>query len=210
MSAFVLVLLLADLVVLLALPRSKGLTKSLLMPLLAVFYLLEAKPVDPWLLGALAAALVGDVLLLRYDSPPRFLAGQVAFLVGQVLWAVVFLNSTHWLQGVPVWFALVAIPYGAALLLVLARLWKSLAKNRAGFLVYGASILFMSAMALSRVFNFGGPAFWLPFVGSLFFLVSDTTLAFHVFHAKIRHDDLYVMPTYVAAQVLLVLGVVLS
>jgi uncharacterized membrane protein YhhN len=209
MSVFILVLLLADLVVLLAIPRSKPLTKSLLMPLLVVFYLLEAKSVDPWLLGALAAALVGDVLLLRYDSPPRFLAGQVAFLIGQVLWAIAFLNSMGGFKNVPLWFALVAIPYGAALLFLLARLWKCLAENRAGFVVYGASILFMSAMALARGFSFSGPAFWLPFVGSLFFIVSDTTLAFHVFHGKIRHDDLYVMPTYVAAQTLLVLGLVL-
>lgn len=206
MACLALALLLADLVVHLAVRRLRTPAKFLLMPLLLAFYLLRAPTPDPWIVAALTAAFVGDVFTIRLKEPAWFLAGLLAFLAGHVLWSAVFLWSTDRLSGVPAWFWLAALPYAALAVLVVRGLWRDIAGKRAGFAVYGGIIAFMSLMALSRVFSHGGAAFWLPFLGSLLFLASDGMLVFHVFHRPLKHGDLLVMGTYVAAESLIVLG----
>ena len=44
--------------------------------------------------------------------------------------------------------------------------------------------------------------FWLPFVGSLFFVASDTILGYHLFRyqGKSKHGDFFAGLTYIPAQ----------
>ena len=206
MSDLLFLVLAAALAAHLAVPRLKAPSKALLMPLLLLFYCLEADRIDPWVVAALAAATLGDILLLKPDVAVRFLSGLGAFLAGHVFWAVVFLRSTDGLRGVPAWFALAAIPYLGFAVWFLRKLWKEVAGKRAALIVYCLAIVFMSLMALARAFTHGGTAFWLPFAGSLLFLASDTTLAFLVFHKRTAWGDVLCMSAYVAAQSLLVVG----
>lgn len=176
---------------------------AVLVLLLAAAIVLE--PVDPavrpWLLLALAASLVGDVLLL---PPGRFTGGLVAFLVAQLAYLMAFLqlpgNTVLAVVGVGLAFALVAFvgrsivegarPSGLALPVA----------------VYLAAICLM-AISGTRT---GIPAVAL---GAWVFVASDATLGWDRFAApepgsarvaSLRR--LAVMVTYHAGQALLVIG----
>ncbi len=208
-SALLLLLAAADLGAHLYLRRPawvRGVSKALLVPLVLAYYLLEARPVDGWIVAALLAAMSGDVLLLDPQNPRRFLPGLGAFLLGHLLWAVAFLRSTGFLAHVPPLFWLAALPYAGASVAFLLALRKDVRGRESPLALYAAIISLMSLLALARAFTASGAAFWLPFAGSLLFIASDAMLAFQVFHAQRKHGDLRVMAAYLVAQVLLVLG----
>ncbi len=199
-------LLALDLVLHLAVPKTQAWTKCLLMPLLMAFHLLESDPANPWILAALAAAAAGDALLLRFDRPAWFLGGLSAFLLGHLAWMAALLTSADFLAGVPPWYVLAVLPCGVLPLLFLRWMGPCLEAFRGGLLAYGGILLLMAVLALARIFSFRGPAAWLPFAGSLLFLLSDSLLAIHRFRGRLRWGDGVIMTTYVTAQAFLVVG----
>jgi len=69
---------------LLEIPMGILVTKVLLLPLLIAFFLQKTGPVrrteQRWMLVAMLASWLGDVLLLGGDQPGLFIAGLAAFL----------------------------------------------------------------------------------------------------------------------------------
>ncbi len=128
------------------------------------------------------------------------------FLIGHGLYAFIFLQSINYLQGIPSWFYLAIVLYLLAIWLLYSRLKNDLGDFKIGFFVYCAGICVMSLMALARVFCVAPLAFWLPFIGSLCFVVSDSILSFTIFQRKQEFSNKAVMATYVAAQVLIIGG----
>ena len=61
-----------------------------------------------------------------------------------------------------------------------------------------------------RTPGFSGAGFYMPFIGSLLFMASDSVLAINTFRSKIPRGDVYIMSTYVTAQVLIVAGMIVS
>lgn len=203
----ILLLYLADLVLHLAWRQHRGWTKLLLMPLLILYCLLSGS--KEWLIFlALLAGLGGDYSLLHKDSRAWFMTGLASFLVGHVAYGLLFLKSTNWLAGAPAWLFLLPLPYLALLLLFFRRLGPRLGRMRPAILIYCATICGMSLAALSRLIRFEGPAFWLPLLGSLLFIFSDSTLAMDHFGASVQHRLLKVMLSYGLAQLLIVIGIV--
>ena len=77
--------------------REWSLAQRVLKPALAgAFVLLAAMLVDSaygvWVLGALAACAVGDVLLLRKGTDGAFVAGMAAFGLGHILYIAAFVS----------------------------------------------------------------------------------------------------------------------
>jgi len=68
----------------------------------------------------------------------------------------------------------------------------------------------MSTVSLLRTPGFSGAGFYLPFIGSLFFMASDSILAIDTFRSKMPRGDVYIMSAYVTAQVLIVAGMIVS
>ena len=206
MGIVVFVLLLIDFSLHIFFKKFKVLTKCLLMPLLIAFYLVQAAPIDPLVVSALLMGLIGDFFLTRPERPAFFELGLVSFLAGHLLYAFIFLKSTGYLQTVPAWFYSLALFYLGITLLLLSLLKNGLKEFKIPFLVYCGGISLMSMLALARVFSMPAVAFLLPFAGSLLFITSDSILAYGQFRAKIKNSDLLVMATYVAAQVLIICG----
>lgn len=65
----------------------------------------------------------------------------------------------------------------------------------------------MSSMALNRYGNGHPISFSLVFSGSLFFVVSDTLIAVNRFLVTTPYAGLFVMATYIAAQFLIMKGI---
>ena len=69
--------------------------------------------------------------------------------------------------------------------------------------------LILIVMVLNSVFRYGrtiNASFWLVFVGSIFFMLSDSVLAINKFFSPVTAAGFWVMSTYILAQFLIIQG----
>ncbi len=170
-------------------------TKSLLMPLLATYAALRGAP--RLLVAALLFGWGGDTLLLS-DADPAFLAGMACFAAGHVCYLALFRT-----YGTPRARAgLLAVGYAVALAVTVTLLWPDLPADLC-VPVAGYSAL-LTAMAWAAAARFGLVAG----LGGALFMVSDTLIATGVADwTQPPGPDFWIMLTYIAAQFLLVQGV---
>lgn len=185
------------------------LTKPLIMLLLLAWaWRVLPDPRPPGgrlLLVGIGFAWLGDVFLMG-SGDMFFLLGLCGFLVMQVLYILAFraVPGTHllrerWWLGIP--FVLVWAGMNALL---------SPGDLRIPVLIYSAVLLGMSAAALDLLPRLARPCGTRVFVGSVLFVVSDGLIAVAAFGnlAIGRWQDVAVMSTYIAAQYLIVTGLV--
>ncbi|MBZ3902803.1 lysoplasmalogenase [Streptomyces griseiscabiei] len=179
--------------------------KPLLMPLLAAHAYTRGAPRP--LLAALLFGWGGDVLLLS-GAEPAFLAGMGSFAVGHVCYLVLFARAGRSARpggaGKPERLApgvARALVYALALVAAVTSLWPGLpAELRLPVAGYSALLTAMawSATRLGLVAGLGGALF----------MVSDLLIATGVAGwPQPPRPDLWIMLTYLAAQYLLVRGV---
>nr|WP_240929520.1 lysoplasmalogenase [Streptomyces coryli] len=165
-------------------------TKPLLMPLLAVYAALRGGP--RLLIAALLCGAAGDVLL--QIGGPAFLAGMGAFAAGHVCYLALFRARGHRPHRVA------AIAYAAVWAATLAALWPGLDPALRG--PVAAYSLLLAAMAW-RASGAGTRAG----AGGALFLLSDTLIATRLADwPQPPAAGFLVMSTYLAAQYLLVTG----
>ena len=182
---------------------------------IAGYFFLHAKGMDKTLVKlaglAFLASWIGDVLLMfSAKSEMFFILGIAGFLAAQVFYAFLFLRTIEisgkksFLKKKPVWM----IPYIAFGLIVYIILFPELDPVlKVAVLFYLAAILIMASTALNRYGNGHPISFTLVFTGSLLFITSDTLIAVNRFLVEIPFDGLLVMSTYIAAQYLIMAGI---
>ena len=185
--------------------RVERIAKPLVPALLAVGVIawpegsMAVPGVRPWIVIALVASLVGDVLLL---PPGRLTGGLLAFLLAHLAYLAAFAQlpgSIGWLAVGLVAAVVVAATVGRAL--VLAARGAGLAGPVAAYLV----VICAMAVAATRT---GLPA---AVAGAWLFVTSDTLLGWGTFRgAESRNQRVAVIVTYHLAQLLLVLALVAS
>ncbi len=174
-------------------------TKPLIVPGLALALLLSARGRSGQVLVVTLVALgfgwIGD-LALANPGEIWFLVGLGSFLIGHVVYIVLFLRYLG--RGRLPWSALALIGPFIALLLVLAPHLGGLLVPVA---VYAAVITTM-AITATRC----SP---IVAVGAALFMISDSLLALDRFlpHAEIWQSGFLIMLSYIAAQGLITLGV---
>ncbi|GAA2823408.1 putative membrane protein YhhN [Aminobacter aminovorans] len=148
----------------------------------------------------LGFAAAGDFFLMLPGD--YFLAGLVCFLLTHCayIWALTRDSS---FGGNLAIFALFAILAAA----VFAGLWSHLpSPMRVPVAIYALVLAAMAAQALSRDRQLAGTpgqrAARLAALGGLFFMVSDTVLAYGRFRWNIPYNAIWVLGTYYAAQYL--------
>jgi len=154
-------------------------------------------PHGGWLLAALIACAIGDLLLLPEKQPAAFVAGMLAFGVGHALFAVVFFGLG---AG---WWTLV----GAALMapvpwLVWRRLAQHLGRLREPVRGYMGIITVMVASALGLVLAAPSQRTALLAVAAVLFFVSDLFVARHRFVQRAWVNRAVGLPLYYGAQLL--------
>jgi uncharacterized membrane protein YhhN len=130
------------------------------------------------ILSALICCFLGDFFLLWSKEKTFFIVGLLSFLMGHIFYTIAFLQTTYFLSGIPKWFYFSLLPF----------------------------ILIMSFASFSRIWALKGLSFWLPFVGSIFFIASDSLLAFRNFKVKLSRGWVSIMITYILAQLLIIFG----
>ena len=77
-------------------------------------------------------------------------------------------------------------------------------------LVYAISLIGMSMMALNRHSRVSHRSFMLVFVGSILFVLSDSMIALNKFYMEFSLAGFWIMLSYVAAQYLILRGLILE
>jgi uncharacterized membrane protein YhhN len=184
-------------------------SKPLIVISLIAFYWFSVMREDrsPIFVLALMACLAGDVFLL---SPDYFIPGLVSFLISHVLYIFAYrqhqtdddVDSLKGLQRVRLSFPVILA--GTGLVVVL---YPALGDLRIPVMVYAAVITAMVLVALFRYGRTTSKSFWLIFSGAVFFMISDSVLAINKFLVPVENAGLYIMSTYIAAQFLIVEGI---
>jgi uncharacterized membrane protein YhhN len=190
-------------------PAIHFLSKPLIViSLLAYYYAgIAREDRSPTFVLALIACLAGDIFLM---SPEYFIPGLVSFLIGHVLYIFAYrqhqteddVDSIRGLQRVRLAFPIVLAGTGLVVIL-----YPVLGSMQIPVTIYAAVITTMALTALFRYGRTTAQSFWLVFIGAVLFMMSDSILAFNKFLEPINNAGLYIMATYMAAQLLIVLGI---
>lgn len=161
-------------------------------------------------------SLLGDTFLMFTGKNQLFfIAGLGSFLISQIGYIFLFqhsnkiagIQSWSFLKQHPVWLLLYFL-YGTLIYCLLFPNLDSVLK--VAVFVYMTALLGMSVMALNRKEIKPVKSFWFVFIGSLLFVISDSVIAINKFLQPVPFDGQIVMSTYMAAQFLIVKGLILQ
>lgn len=183
-------------------------SKALLIPILLLFFH-STKPIIDKKNKAIYIGLffswLGDIFLM-FET--YFIPGLLCFLITHISYIVYFASlkghKQSYLQQRPV-MLLVILAY---LLELLYMLWPGLGGLKIPVIVYATVISAMFAMAAWQYEKIDRLASIYFIVGSFLFVLSDSVLAIDKFIQPLPMGGILVMSTYVAAQLLIVLGVI--
>jgi uncharacterized membrane protein YhhN len=184
--------------------------KPLIMVTLGIYYLSRAEYRSAVVGLAIFFSLAGDVLLMfEGENPSFFILGLAAFLIAHISYILAYRqhqdesleNSLKGVQKIRFSFPIVLA--GTGLIVVL---YPSLGSLKIPVVMYA---LILIVMVLNSVFRYGRTSdvsFWLVFVGSIFFMFSDSVLAINKFFRPVAAAGVWIMGTYILAQVLIIQG----
>ncbi|MDX2285692.1 MAG: lysoplasmalogenase [Bacteroidia bacterium] len=201
-------------------PLAHYLIKPLIVLSLLALFLRQAgglpRRVRSSMTAALLCSLAGDVLLMLPDRAGwAFPAGLGAFLLaqGSLIAAYTYRPQAPAAPGLLMrkpWILLFYLGYGLGLL---GLLYPELGPLTIPVVAYATVLLSMSAAALSRWRQAPDASFGRVFMGSLLFVLSDSLIAIDRFGAEvlpIQGAKTWIMATYMAAQYLMVTGMLLD
>lgn len=183
-------------------------SKPFLMPLLALIYVLFVFSINKYFIIAVLLGFLGDFLLM-FKGSKFFISGLFSFLLGHIFYSIVFISSITNIGDLSLSFYLVLAPYLIYGISIYLALHKYLGNMKIAVIVYIIGIIGTSFTTLMYAWSNETFIYWLPFVGSLFFILSDSILSIKVFRKEIKKGDFWVGITYIIAQTLIVIGVIL-
>lgn len=159
------------------------------------------------LMAAMIFSWAGDVSLM-FEGEYYFMLGLGAFLVSHLFYIGAYRqHKTETGEG---FYGVQKVRYAFPIVLAGTGLITILFPVLGGLkLPVSAYALVLVIMVLAALFRFGftgSTSFWFVFVGAVFFLISDSSLAINKFLNPIPHSGLLVMTTYMSAQLLIVEG----
>jgi uncharacterized membrane protein YhhN len=191
-------------------PLLRFIFKPLIVPAIALHFLLVSRGSSTFIRKRVLAALffswAGDVMLLFEDRGSAFfMAGLGSFLLAHVFYILVFfkLRGGERSAGAS-WLIL---PVAAYYALLMALLTPYLGTLEWPVRIYGLVICLMLLLALQLYFRDRRPANLQIAAGALLFVISDSLLALNKFYRPFEMAGLLVMLTYAFAQWLIVGGV---
>jgi uncharacterized membrane protein YhhN len=191
------------------------LCKPLIMISIGSYFLQNSKKLNKnlvwYALIAFLFSLFGDIFLMFIDKQMIFfLLGLASFLVAQVAYIFLF-HQTIKISGGESFLRKNSLYLNGYILygvIVYGLLFNQLdIPLKIASFAYMLALLGMSAMALNRFKAVNSSSFFLVFAGSVLFVISDSIIALDKFLTPIPGDQLLVMTTYIAAQYLIMRGI---
>ena len=188
-------------------PLLRTLTKPLLMPMLLLYVFSQTHIlIRNKLIFILVFAWLGDMfLLIPGNSPLYFQLGLGSFLIMQIAYIRLFSSqSSAGYFNVDQWLSLPIIPVLIYVVGFLAFLLPLIPV--ALYVPVGLYALALGAMLYAAYLRKMDSSYYLIFIGAIFFVISDSLLALAKFYFSFSGNSIYVMFTYIMAQLLLILG----
>ncbi|AFM04479.1 putative membrane protein [Bernardetia litoralis DSM 6794] len=198
-------------------------SKPFLIPLLGIYFYLNTREViqsykkslTNFILMALSLAWIGDIFLLfQKENPLFFILGLGSFLISHILYIITFKKSLHNKGlGESKKLLIRAIPFIGSFILMLTFLYKWLDEVMIFAVpIYMLVIITMAFMAMERTGKVLKTSAEYVFFGAFLFMVSDSLLAIDIFvkNLTIPFAPVFVMATYLAAQLLIVYGMIIQ
>lgn len=190
---------------------AQTISKPLLMPVLAIYFVFELKGYQSdfkkWIFLALLFSWGGDVLLMFQEKQSIFfLLGLSSFLLAHIFYIIFFhrVRLQESIKGNP-WLLIIVVIYYSALI---SWLSPYLGDMKMPVRIYGIVISFMLMLAMHMLFLRTKTAGNRMMAGALLFVISDSVLAINKFYQAFEMAGVIIMLTYGLAQLLLVQGAV--
>ncbi len=160
--------------------------------------------------AGLCFSFIGDcVLMLSGKSPHFFTAGLVSFLIAHILYSIAFYRD---FKNDP----MAPKKYGNAMLFIMGVfsisyytfLRNYLGEMRLPVLIYIFVISMMAILAGYRYMRVNMASFNMIFIGAIFFVISDSALAYNKFVSTYPYSGVLIMGTYMIAQYLITMGAI--
>lgn len=191
------------------------LCKPLIMISIGGYFLLNSNKLDKnivrFAMFAFLFSLFGDSFLMFANNEIiYFMLGLASFLIAQIFYIFLFRQTIKHSGKEP--FLSNNRIYLTAFILCGAIIYYLLFNHldfvlKIAVFMYMTAILGMSTMALNRYKTVSSTSFSFVFLGSILFIISDTLIAFDQFYAPVPYDRIFVMSTYIAAQYLIMKGI---
>ncbi len=184
--------------------------KALIIPVLIVIFIININLLSGRLhilmITGLFFSWAGDVFLeLSKNNDKLFIVGLACFLLAHIMYLTAFfltpghnsvLNNRFYLL-IPV------LIYG---IILVSYLYADLDGMRLPVILYTIVILSMMAGALNRIDKVKKFSFYMVLAGAIFFVISDSVIAFNKFVRQFDSSGIVIMSTYIIAQYLIVTG----
>ncbi|MCX7883801.1 MAG: lysoplasmalogenase [Caloramator sp.] len=184
--------------------KERYLSKSLLMPLLLIFYILYSKNINYFVVAALSAGFLGDVFLLS-DKPYSLIIGGTSFLLGHIFYIISYIGILSKNPKLSPYLFILIIPYILYGIYAYKIIGNKMGNLKLASLPYIIIILLASIICLFTVLS-SNHNFIISLIGTLLFIASDSILGYRMFISKKKYLDFLVMLTYVIAQTFIVFG----
>jgi uncharacterized membrane protein YhhN len=186
--------------------------KPLILLSLIGYYMTTVETRSHVFIRALFFSWVGDVLLLFSSRAELFfITGLIAFLISHLLFIQAYRqhrysNVDKELLGTQkVRYALPIVLASTGLIVIL---FNSLGPLQIPVMAYALVLCVMVLTALFRYGRTNSQSFWMVFTGAGLFMISDSMLAMNKFLSPIAGAGFMIMLTYIAAQYLIVNGLI--
>ena len=184
-------------------------SKPLLMPVLAIYFLTQTRgvvtPLKVWIILALGFSWLGDILLMfEASNSIFFLLGLSAFFVAQVFYIVFFHNirMREYIRGNALLLLVVIVYY----FILISIISPHLGDLKLPVRIYGVVLSFMVMLAMHTMFSKNKTAGRWMMIGAILFVASDSILAFNKFYSSFEYAGVMIMLTYGVAQLLITGG----
>ena len=162
-----------------------------------------------FLLTALFFSWIGDIILLfAARGELFFISGLIAFLISHIVYILLFnkqLKEKNKRNKAFYWIGVTLII--VYLFVMLTILLPSLGDLQLPVLVYAIVLSTMLLFAFKGFLSWTKPTNSYVLLGAIIFVSSDSILAFDKFHEPIAMSSFLIMVTYLAAQFLIVNGI---
>jgi uncharacterized membrane protein YhhN len=176
------------------------------MPVLLLFYFLNSDQYSVVIILALFLAFLGDFFLMWHKKQWPFLSGLLSFFVMQILYIVFMFGRQIHISNLGFEALVMAVVYlmlGAFIFILLNRFLQNL---KIPVIFYILALLSVSYFCLLNVMEHKTEIAFVQYMGSLLFIISDTLLAVDNFRKPIRFAGIFIMLTYIVAQIFLLSG----
>ncbi len=184
--------------------------KTLMIPALALIFIINLKPGDNFLhkfmLAGLFFSWAGDIILeIPEETADLFIPGLISFLLAHVMYLTTFFmtRGENFINKRGIWLLLPVLLFGTG---IISYLHNHVGDMMIPVIIYTVVILAMLTGAINRLKKVIALSYWLVLSGAILFLISDSALAINKFGHPFPGSSVLIMTTYLLAQYLIITG----